>query len=129
MNDYVKKIKTDKPLKKLDVLIVSIALIVCLLPLVSLFFKTKGETVSIRYADKTQTYPLDKDTTIRLKDGKIVVKIENGKVQVVNSDCENGICTHHLPISEVGESIVCIPNSLVVKITGESFDASTGGGL
>lgn len=129
MNDYAKKIKTERPFSKVDVLIVLIVLILCLLPIVSLFFRSEGDTVSITYDGKTTNYSLSQNATIPLKDGKIIVKIDSGSVKVVTNDCENGICMHGAPISEVGESIVCIPNSLVVKIIGEGFNASTGGGL
>lgn len=129
MNGYVQKIKGEKPFFKFDLIIVVFALILCLLPLLSLFFKTKGDTVVITYDKQTTTYSLDENATITLKNGKIVVEINCGEVKVISSDCENGICVHSRPISEVGESIVCIPNSLVVKITGDGFDASTGGGV
>lgn len=129
MNGYVQKIKTEKPFFKFDVLIVVFALILCLLPLLSLFFKTKGDVVTITYDGQTITYPLDENATVRLKDGAITVEIQSGVVRVVSSDCESGICVHTAPISNAGETIVCIPNSLVVKITGDGFDASTGGGL
>ena len=68
-------------------------------------------------------YPLATDTEVVLTaaDGGInVLVIENGKALVREADCPDGICVGHRPISMAGETIVCLPHKLVVKIAVQS---------
>ncbi len=60
--------------------------------------------------------------------GKTAIKIEQGKAQVIHSDCPEKICMKTGKIHRVGEIIVCVPNKVVVKISGQEknrFDAIT----
>jgi len=49
-----------------------------------------------------------------------VIAVEDGRVAVVESDCPGGDCMHTKWISEPGRSIVCLPNRVELRITGES---------
>ena len=44
------------------------------------------------------------------------VLIEHGKIRVSSSSCRNQVCVNHAPISKNGESIICLPHKLVIKI-------------
>lgn len=48
------------------------------------------------------------------------VMISNGKVAVTASDCPGIDCVHSGWISEAGRSIVCLPNRLEIRISGDS---------
>ncbi len=50
--------------------------------------------------------------------GYNIVKIEDGTVTVSEASCPDKICVNHRPISKTGETIVCLPNKLVVEIVG-----------
>ena len=54
-----------------------------------------------------------------------VVMINGGKVSVSEASCKNKVCVRHGAISRSGESIVCLPNRLVVRI--ESGPEEGGG--
>ncbi len=47
------------------------------------------------------------------------VTVENGAVRVSASDCAGQDCVRHRPVSRKGESIVCLPREIVIRITGE----------
>ncbi len=51
--------------------------------------------------------------------GENVIKIENQGVRVISADCPDGICVNHREIFSSGETIVCLPHRLVVKIEEE----------
>ena len=55
-----------------------------------------------------------------------VVHVSGGEVSVSSASCKNSVCVRHKAISRSGESIVCLPNKLVVSIEGK--DADEGGG-
>lgn len=55
---------------------------------------------------------------------KVVIK--SGAVSMAEASCKNQICVHHAVISKSGQSIVCLPNRIVVRIEsdrGEDYDA------
>ena len=54
-----------------------------------------------------------------------VVVISGGTVSVTEASCKNQVCVKHGTISRPGESIVCLPNRLVVRIEDGSEE---GGG-
>jgi len=55
-----------------------------------------------------------------------VVNISGGKVTVSEGSCKNQVCVHHSAISLSGESIVCLPNRLIVRIEGGSSEEGGG---
>ena len=85
------------------------------------------------------TYPLSDEQTIVVpapgqsdSDDYNTVVISDGKVEVTESSCKNQVCVKHGAISQTGESIVCLPNRLVVTIEanggsgeGEGYDTVT----
>lgn len=66
------------------------------------------------------TYPLDQDKTIDItRDGHHnIVIIQDGAVHMDYSNCKNQICVHTGEISDKSETIVCLPNYVIVEIIG-----------
>ena len=56
-----------------------------------------------------------------------VVVIQDGHVSVTEASCKNQVCVDHADISYSGESIVCLPNRMVVRIEGKGggYDSIT----
>lgn len=48
-----------------------------------------------------------------------VLKISGGEAKMTEADCPDKLCVHQNSISRQGETIVCLPNRVVVEITGE----------
>lgn len=57
---------------------------------------------------------LSQNRTIELEGNTIEIK--NGKADVTKATCKNQICVRHKIIENKGESIVCIPNGVIVEI-------------
>lgn len=85
--------------------------------------KTKGEYVRIyQEGELFGEYPLSKDDTIRVG-GTNVVEILDGKVKMKKADCKDQLCVRQHEISKNRESIICLPNQVVVEISsGEESD-------
>ena len=66
-------------------------------------------------------YSLTKDRIITVnRDGHMnKITIKGGKVQVSKSNCKNQVCVKQGSISSTHQSIVCIPNRVVVSIEGK----------
>ncbi|NLG52962.1 MAG: NusG domain II-containing protein [Clostridiales bacterium] len=68
------------------------------------------------------TLPLDKDTEFALDEATIQVK--DGKIRILKSSCPDKVCVNTGGISKSGQSIVCVPNRIIIKIPyGDSGDA------
>ncbi len=46
------------------------------------------------------------------------ILINSGEATVISSVCPSQICVHSSSISRVGQSIICVPNGVVVKAVG-----------
>ena len=53
----------------------------------------------------------------------ITVEGENGRVRVLHSDCPSQDCVHIGWVSRSGGQIVCLPNRLVITVTGGAAEA------
>lgn len=49
----------------------------------------------------------------------VVIKICQNKVSVISSDCPDGLCVKTKDAKDIGDSIVCVPNKVSVKIASE----------
>ena len=67
----------------------------------------------------TKTLSLDKERAFKINGGTNTVQIENGKVKMAAADCPDQICVHQKAISRNGESIICLPNKIVLKIVSD----------
>lgn len=76
-------------------------------------------------------YPLSEDAEIAVpapSGGENIVTIKGGSVTVSSASCKNQVCVRHGSISKSGESIVCLPNRLIVTIedkSGGEYDSIT----
>lgn len=57
------------------------------------------------------------------EEGKNVVRISRGSVDVISATCSNQICVEHDPISQAGEEIVCLPHGVVIDVVEDEADA------
>ena len=68
---------------------------------------------------------LDEPVTIEVPGAKypITVEAEQGKIRVLHSDCPSQDCVHTGWVSRSGGQIVCLPNRLVITVTGGTAEA------
>lgn len=62
--------------------------------------------------------PLDTDCVYHI--GKTnTIEISGGQVRMTEADCPDKVCIHTGKISQSGQTIVCLPNKIVISISGE----------
>lgn len=78
------------------------------------------------------TCPLEKDLILEIKneDGITTntLQIKDGKADMIKAQCPDHLCVHQKAISKEKETIVCLPNQVVVEIKGteeSEFDSMT----
>ncbi|MCD8146292.1 MAG: NusG domain II-containing protein [Clostridiales bacterium] len=86
-----------------------------------------GLTVTIRQDNEViATLPLDEDATyaVQGEDGVTnLVVIEDGTVHMEEADCPDQLCVKQGKIRYAGDSLICLPNRVVVEISGEDEQA------
>ena len=63
------------------------------------------------------TYLLDEEQQIDIE-GTNVLIIQDGKADMLEADCPDKLCVHQKAISKEGETIVCLPNKIVIEVEG-----------
>jgi hypothetical protein len=114
-----------------DIIVIAVVLAAALAIYAGLRFFTAADTgtatvvVTIDGAECGR-YPLSENMTkkIELADGSYnVLVIEDGEAVVTEASCPDKICVDHRAISRKNESIICLPNKVVVTIeNGEASD-------
>lgn len=68
----------------------------------------------------------ERQVTVRGAYGDVRIHIHNGRVAVVHAACPNKVCVRTGWRNLTGESIICVPNRLVIRILGDVPDAVRG---
>ena len=103
-----------------DIIFVLCILVVLAISIaVMIITRTSGDTVIINIdGKKVHEFPLNENLTFSIKsqNGYNDHIIEDGVAYIANASCPDGICKDHRPISGEGESIICLPNKVVVEV-------------
>ena len=112
--------KTDSKKRKNDIIfIAALILMVTLLALALFLFKEEGVAVIVRVDGEVfGEYPLsvDREVEILTEQGRNLLVIKDGRADITDASCPDGICSEHRAVSRDGESIICLPNKVVVEI-------------
>ena len=106
--------------KKNDLIFIAVILAVTVLLGLTLFFiRAEGDSVVVTLdGEEIGRYSLSVDRVVDISDGESHNRlvIRDGKAYVEEADCPDGICVNHRPISRDRESIVCLPNRVVITV-------------
>lgn len=101
-----------------------------------LFFTKKGGNVVTVSVDGVivDNYPLSEDLSVEIKGyegGTNYLVIKEGEAYLTEASCPDHLCIHMGRIKNVGQSIICLPNRVVIEITGPSskepeYDVTVG---
>ena len=117
--------------KKLIFIFASIFLVFSLLALVISMQEPDDETVVIKVdgeLHKELNINEDGMFVIKTNDGHSIVNVKNREVFVVEATCPDKICVKHGKLLNKYDSIVCLPNKIVIEYKNNSgdIDAVTG---
>lgn len=86
---------------------------------VLLFSKEGGQVVVTVSGNEVASFSLDEDRTylIEGKDGGTnLLIIRDGKAHMESASCPDGLCINMGKIHAAGQSIICLPNEVVVSV-------------
>ena len=102
-----------------DYILAALIVIISALPiLTSDIFSDSGEKQALIYKNNTLAYTLNLSEDKEINIDKMTIMVKAGKIRVENSDCPQKICVNSGWISKPVEKIVCIPNKVLIEITG-----------
>lgn len=108
---------------KTDLCFIAALAVVCLAVAV-FFYARRGEesgwVVVTRGGEEYGRYLLAEKQTVEITDGSgevtNVLVISEGSADMTEADCPDRLCVHQRAICRAGESIVCLPNQVVVTV-------------
>ncbi len=112
-------------MKRNDLILAGTVLVVAIAALIFLNLnKKEGNTVIVKVDGKVyKEFPLDVDTTYEIKGvngGTNLLVIENGHADIAEASCPDKICVDQKQIDKNGETIVCLPNKVVIEINSDT---------
>lgn len=111
-----------KIITKADIALLIILILIGLaLGFVSLTHHEAGQRVVVTIGgEEYKTYSLSTDREVTIKSHGNINKfiIKDKKVQMICANCKNQVCVNSRAISKAGETIVCLPNQVVIEIKG-----------
>ena len=123
----------NKRIGKNDLLLLGVLLCVCIaVLLVFSFSKGKaGATVGVTVDGKEYgRYDLAKEQKVPIYNdqGEVTntLLIRDHKADMIDADCRDLLCVKQKAVDRSGETIVCLPNRVVVSVENDSQDALDG---
>lgn len=118
-------------LKKKDIFLIGIILVAALFAFVlhEVIGAKSAGSVTVKVNGTIEgVYSLGEDQDIEINGGTNQLVIRNGKAKMKEADCPDKLCVHQKAISKNHESIICLPNKVVVEVDSSEnseFDAVT----
>lgn len=117
-----------KVMKKLDIIIIVILLIISFVPYIMFKNKNKNINTSELYAVVTVdgkvlreidlTAQKDEEFTIETSEGNNKIVVHNGGISIVEADCNDGVCVYQGVAKNHGDMIVCLPHKIIIQVIG-----------
>lgn len=117
-----------KLITKKDLILLFFVLIAGIIGVIFINSADKGKSATIIVDGKTQE-TISLDESFQKEINGVSVCCENGEIYVKDSVCPDKVCIRSGKISKSGESIICAPNRVAIKIDDEKGnlpDAMTG---
>lgn len=106
-----------------------IKLIVIILIIVFLFFIFKSnESANYAYIYYESNLILKVDLnindtyTVKGFNGDVIIEVNNNKIRVNEENSSYNLCSKQGYISKPGESIICLPNKIIIELINEEID-------
>lgn len=112
--------------KRTDIKLILAILVIAIIWILLSGLLGKAGSEAVVYVDGAEQarYPLAVENEITVG-GTNTFVIRQGQVQMIEAKCPDQICVHHKPVSKSGETIVCLPNKIVIEIEGGESSAGT----
>ncbi len=85
------------------------------------FKQASGSGIALIYQkDKLlEKVGLKKDGIVNILDGQMQIEVKKGKIRVIKADCPQHVCINMGWIQYSGQTIVCVPNKVIIEIASK----------
>ncbi len=106
-------------MKRADIILGITVLLVCFVWLGQRYLlRRTGASVVVELDGRRYgSYDLGEDQEIDIGEGNHI-SIRDGAVQMSRADCSDQICVRQGKVSAQGDTIICLPNRVVVRVSG-----------
>lgn len=113
--------------KKNDIiLLVSMLAVLAVIVILLAITKSDGEMVVVSVDSKVvASFPLNEDRKYEIEGydgGRNVLVIKDGVAYMSEASCPDHLCMNMGRISKVGQSVICLPNRVVIEIKGKDTE-------
>lgn len=88
----------------------------------------EGEFVSVFVGDEWYgMYKIKEDCIVEIEQEGLITNIlviDDGRAEMKEASCPDQVCVRHKAVEHTGESIVCLPNRVLVSVEGKSSSAA-----
>lgn len=113
-------------MKKNDLILAAVFLIIGIAALLYMNLNKKaGDKVLVTVNGQVyKELSLNKDAQLEIVGdfGNNILEIKDGYADITSATCNDGICVHSNKISNNNETIVCLPNKVIVKVISQNTD-------
>ena len=108
-----------------DIILISVIIVLAALIffLINCFSSNGNKVVIEQDAKQIATLDINKNQEYNIydKDGNIcnTVVISGGQASMIYANCKDKICVNHNEISKNNESIICLPNKVIVTVISD----------
>ena len=115
--------KNGMKIRKSDIILIVGCVMLAAIALFAMYAGRENGAKACVYVDGelTAEYPLNRNTTVTLtaENGSFnVLTIADGRADMTDAGCPDGLCVNMHSIAYAGETITCLPNKTVIKIEG-----------
>lgn len=107
-----------------DLLLIGVLMLSTMVLFLFLHFFTGKEGTFVQVSVDGEVigcYPLTEEQTIAIQGYagfENILVIKDGKADIIEAACPDQVCVRQKSISHVGESLICLPNRVVVEVIG-----------
>ena len=124
--------KTEKLIKKGDILIILFFLLVAVFLFVLPLLKRNSSLTADIYEDGKLVRRIDISDSAEEEEIEIrgcIIKVSDGRIYFAESDCRDKICVNTGDLYRAGNSAICLPNRVAVIVrSGENDKNGMNGG-
>jgi len=109
-------------IRKADIIITTAFLLIAVCAFITADYFNKGTPVAEIIADgeTIETISLTEHENRTIRNGNVTIEVRDGAIAITSSDCFGQDCVHTGFISRAGEISACLPNRILIRITGGS---------
>ncbi len=109
---------------RLDAILIGVLLLLSLAVFAGArYVSVMGSELEVYHGEellKTLSLEVESKFIVKTSQGSLELQIKDGQAMITKVDCPRQICRSMGPISKAGQSMICLPNKIIVKIRSEN---------